>query len=292
MNTAPRKKCAFLSMDSLDEFECYDISVFPHLQSRHWQVEEVSWRIKEHNWDQYDLVVIRSPWDYQQDEEQFLDVLASIEASSAILANPLSVVHWNINKKYLRELELKGVEIVPTIWQSSFDTVNFLSFFSQLQSDELIIKPCVSANADHTYRINAENLSALSETLVPIFKNRECMVQPFMNSVIDEGEFSLFYFNNQYSHAILKTPKENDFRVQEEHGSRLKKIEPEPLLKEQSEKTLAAIDSNLLYARIDFVRSDSGFALMEAELIEPSLYFNMDDTAPERFAVEIDKEYG
>jgi len=114
-----------------------------------------------------------------------------------------------------------------------------------------------------------------------------------MASVIEEGEFSLFYFNGEYSHAILKTPKADDFRVQEEHGGRLQAITPEKALLAQAESTLAAItnltDEMPLYARVDFVRvsnslASESFALMEAELIEPSLYFNMDDSAADHFA--------
>ena len=105
-----------------------------------------------------------------------------------------------------------------------------------------------------------------------------------MQTIVDEGEFSLFYFNNTYSHAILKTPSQGDFRVQEEHGGQLQKIEPDAALTEQAEKTLSAIDKELLYARLDFVRTSSGYALMEAELIEPSLYFNLDADSAERFA--------
>lgn len=278
------KKCAFLSMDSLADFECYDHLVFKPLADLGWHAEEVSWRCTDCDWNQYDLVVIRSPWDYQDDFEAFIKVLETIESSSATLANPIDIVHWNIHKKYLAELESKGVIIVPTIWRSSLNANEFNDFFTQFSSDEIIIKPCISANADDTYRLNRKNIHNLSDHLLATFKNKESMIQPFLQAVVDEGEFSLFYFNNTYSHAILKTPSKGDFRVQEEHGGQLQKIEPGATLIQQAEKTLRAIDKELLYARLDYVRIDSGYALMEAELIEPSLYFNMDTDSAERFA--------
>ena len=111
------------------------------------------------------------------------------------------------------------------------------------------------------------------------------LLQPFMDAIIDEGEYSLFYFNGTLSNCILKTPKNNDFRVQEEHGGQLKLVnEPDTLLVECGNQCLDVIDEQLLYARLDFVRYQDSFALMEAELIEPSLYFNMDPESPERFA--------
>ena len=283
------KKCAVLSMDSLDDFECYDHLTFKPLADLGWQAEEISWRSKNPNWDQYDLVIIRSPWDYQQDAEQFLKVLQSIEMSEAQLANPLDIVKWNINKKYLRELEQKGVEIVPSIWLDSLTTDKLTELFRDFTTDEIIIKPCISANADDTFRLTPETINSHAKELIDLFNNRECVIQPFMPAIITEGEYSLFYFNNEYSHAILKTPKEDDFRVQEEHGGRLKKIEPEQILKQSARKVLEAIDTPLLYARLDFVRSKTGFALMEAELIEPSLYFNLDEGSPVRFAKAVDQ---
>ena len=285
------KKCAFLSMDNLEDFECYDYLTFEPLQQLGWQVEEVSWRKKDPDWNQYDLVVIRSPWDYQQNADAFVRVLKDIEKSSAVLQNSLAIVEWNINKQYLRELESKGVEIVPSLWRNNITAEELTNFFTTYDTPEIIIKPCISANADDTFRLTESDLPKSADQLIKTFNNRDCMIQPFMPSVINEGEFSLFYFNGQYSHSILKTPATNDFRVQEEHGGRLKKIEPEAELLAAAERTLKAIDSTLLYARLDYVRSDSGFALMEAELIEPSLYFYLDPKSPIRFAEAVDNYF-
>ena len=95
----------------------------------------------------------------------------------------------------------------------------------------------------------------------------------------------MFYFNSEYSHCILKTPKPNDFRVQEEHGGRIINVEPSPDLMSRAESVLRAIDRTLLYTRVDLVKDDKGdYALMELELIEPSLYLRMDPGAPKRFA--------
>lgn len=280
-------KCAFLTMDSLEGYQCYDHLAIKPLANLGWLADEVSWRKEGVNWDQYDLVVIRSPWDYQKDFSKFLEVLKTIENSSAQLANPLHVVNWNINKKYLKELDTKGVEIVPTIWRDTIVAEEINDFFEHFSTEEIIIKPCISAGAYDTFRIKRDNFQSSSTKLVQLFTNRDCMVQPFMPAILSEGEFSIFYFNNEFSHAILKTPTDDDFRVQEEHGGRLSKIEPEAKLKLLAEKVLSAIDSRLLYARLDFVRSATGFALMEAELIEPSLYFNLDPDSPERFAMAI-----
>lgn len=285
------KKCALLSMDNLDDFVCYDLLLFDPLEKLGWSVQEVSWRNKHMDWDQFDVVIIRSTWDYQDDPALFLEVLEDIEKSSAQLENSLESVKWNIDKTYLQELENKGIEIVPTLWRNQFHKKEFHSFFEEFDTDEIIIKPTVSANADNTFRISIAEKSQYLNQLTKVFTERSFLVQPFMDGIIQEGEFSLFFFGETYSHTVLKTPKPSDFRVQEEHGGRLKLVKnPEKGLLNSARKLLDKIDPLPLYSRMDYVRTNNNsFALMEIELIEPSLYFNMDPSSPKRFAGVLDE---
>ena len=216
----------------------------------------------------------------------FVDVLSNIEQSSAQLENSLAVVKWNINKDYLKSLESDGVTIVPTLWPETFDASKMAGYFTHFDTEQIVLKPRVSANADNTFWLTKDNYQDKTSELQTAFSDRELMVQPFMADICQEGEFSLFYFNGQLSHTILKTPAKGDFRVQEEHGGGLLAVSPEPALQAAANETMQAISKlhgELLFARIDFVRHQDTFALMEAELIEPSLYFNMDAESPQRF---------
>lgn len=279
------QRCAFLTMNSLEEFEAYDNLLINPMHKRGWSVDMISWRTQNVDWDTFEAVVIRSPWDYQQDVGRFMTVLERIDASSARLENPLSLVRWNIDKTYLRELEEQGILIVPTLWGQKLEENKLNDAFEELDSREIVIKPTISANADDTYRITANVDTSILNEVGSIFSEKTYMIQPFMERIVTEGEFSLFYFGGQYSHSILKTPEPHDFRVQEEHGGRLSTINPEPGLLRRARQTMECIHPQPLYARIDFVRiTDNDFALMELELIEPSLYFNMDPESPERFA--------
>jgi glutathione synthase/RimK-type ligase-like ATP-grasp enzyme len=287
------KLCAILSMDCLEDFEAYDHLIEPHLLELGWQVDVISWRDNSVDWEKYQAVIIRTPWDYQEDAPAFLNVLENIEQSSAHLENSLEIVRWNIDKIYLKDLEKLSVNLVPTLWRDALQDVEIISeqdladYFKHFSQEQIVLKPRISANADNTFWLNRQNATQKIGEMNTAFQERDFMIQPFMEHILAEGEYSLFYFNGNYSHAILKTPKDNDFRVQEEHGGRLTTIEPESILVEHANQCMAAI-SKLhqmpLYARVDFVRHQTGFALMEAELIEPSLYFNMDDESPLRFA--------
>ena len=229
--------CAILTMNNLDDFEVYDNLLEQPLQALGWQMHMVSWRDEKVNWNDYAAVIIRSPWDYQDDAPAFLQVLSNIEQSSAHLENSLTTVEWNIDKKYLRELESNGVNIVKTLWRENLTLQQVGEYFTQLNVEQLVIKPRISANADNTFWLTKENYTSFYPQLEKAFSASEFLVQPFMESVINEGEFSLFYFNGDYSHAILKTPKDSDFRVQEEHGGRLAAITPEASLIEHAAST-------------------------------------------------------
>jgi len=272
-------------MDNLTGYVSDDELTITHLNDVGWTVEMVSWR-KDYNWSQFDVVVIRTTWDYQNDPDAFFAVLESIDSSGARLENSLELVRWNMQKTYLRDIASRGTPIVPTLWQKgAVDTKKLGSFFDQLHTEEMIIKPIIGASAGHAFRLPRSQSNAKIPTLEKIFGRRAYMVQPFMQNIIEEGEFSLIYFEGMHSHTILKTPKTNDFRVQEEHGGNIRPVIAEPELLHSSQHVIDSLPQIPLYARVDFVRTEQNtFALMELELIEPALYFRMDADSPMRFA--------
>ncbi len=275
---------AFLSADHLEGYVIDDNLASVPLRNLGCEVKTISWRNKEVDWSQFECAIIRSTWDYQRDLPGFLITLAGI-AKATRLANPIEVVRWNAEKTYLRELGNRGARIVPTIWQEAgTNGAGIDRWFDELGTDDLVLKPTISANAENTFRLTRGNAHDLSS-----FATRSFMVQPFMRGIVEEGEFSLFYFNREFSHAILKAPKPKDFRVQEEHGGTINAIKPTPELLAAGDRVMKLLDRNLLYARVDFVRDGDAFLLMELELIEPSLYLRMDEEAPGRFARAIDR---
>ena len=284
-----KNRVALLTMDSLENFYTYDKLLIEPMSKLGWDAEEISWRKENVDWNDYTAVIVRSTWDYQNDFKKFLNVLESINNSSAHLENDLELMKWNMNKNYLFDLETKGVKIVDTIWEKSFNSNNVHHYFSEFNSEEIIIKPNISANADNTFRLSKEKLIENMEKLEQIFSQREFMVQPFMKNIIDEGEYSLFFFNGEFSHCVLKKPKENDFRVQEEHGGKFRRVVPTQQQISIAESIINKLSTIPLYARADLVRNaQNEFVLMELELIEPSLYLNTDIQSPERFARAFD----
>lgn len=274
-------------MDNMEGFVSDDeLSVEP-LARLGWQVRFVSWRQRAVSWDAFDLVVIRTTWDYQNALDEYLGVLDRINQATR-LENDIRLVRWNIHKSYLQELERRGIPIVPTMWGQNLDRSRLEYCFQSLNCQELVIKPTIGANADHTYRLARAAAGSQAAALVESYGRKPFMAQPFMPAILTEGEYSLFFFAGDYSHAILKSPRRDDFRVQEEHGGLIQAVQPEPLLRQRAKTAVAALDCCPLYARVDMVRDEhNDFAVMELELIEPSLYLRMDAAAPERFAAAL-----
>ncbi len=281
-----RKPIAFLTMDQLGDFVAYDQLAVPPLNELGWQIEEVSWRNASVDWNRFAAVVIRTPWDYHHDLESFLAVIDRIEISSAKLVNPATIVHWNIDKRYLREIESHGLPIVPTLWLHSPTQPHIADAFQKFGCDELVIKPTMGAGARDTFRLKQGE--EMSERL-SLYRNRNAMVQPFLTSIVEQGEWSLFYFGGSYSHTVLKTPKTGDFRVQEEYGSRLQAVEPSPAMREIGDRAIHCMGQTLVYARVDLVLAHDAPCIIELELIEPSLYFPYEAESPKRFALALNE---
>lgn len=282
----PLRHCAFLTIEDLSGYVADDQLSQEPLRALGWEVESIPWRRHGVTWEAYDAVVIRSTWDYWKDSDHFLAVLAEINRSGTMLCNSLDLVRWNIRKTYLRDLARRGVAVVPTVWRDRLGPGDLTGVIDEVAAAELVIKPVISASAHGAFRV-ARRMAPYDVAIVEAYyAYRALMAQPLVRAIVEEGEYSLFYFNGEYSHAIRKSPKPGDFRVQEEHGGHIEPVTVDVPLRATADAAIHAIEEAPLYARVDLVRSndDSGFWLMELELIEPSLYLRTDANAPARFA--------
>jgi hypothetical protein len=278
-----RKRVAFLSTEDLTGYVTDDELARAPLRELGCDVSMVPWRA-DADWDSYNVVVVRSTWDYQHDLAAFGRVLQRIAASSTQLENPLALIEWNVHKTYLGDLERRGVPIPPTQWPKSPTVDELRLLFEQLRADEIVLKPAVGASAGDVVRLHAGASGDVFDRASAMYAQRDLLAQPFLPQIVTEGEFALIYIDGALSHTILKSPKPDDFRVQEEHGGFIRAVQPEASLLRAGERAFGALAVVPLYARIDLVRAGDDFLLMELELIEPSLYLRLDDGAPMRFA--------
>ena len=276
------KKIAFLTAENLGD-HILDEDLLENAMRSYEDVEfeYIPWD-KKTDWASYDHVVIRTTWDYTSRAKKFLEVLESIENSGAKLYNPYSLVKWNHDKIYLRDLASKGVSIVDSLY---FDEENFNEKVKGLGAERFVVKPRIGASS---IGISFASPQELISSKSKYEKGLKYFAQPFLHE-IHQGERSYFYFNNQFSYAIKKTPKEGDFRVQEEYGGVITIHKPkEEELSEAGRAVASVAEHNPLYLRVDAVVTDNGeWKLMELECIEPSMFFRVVPESASRFAKEI-----
>ena len=214
----------------------------------------------------FDVVLPLVAWGYQNDVRRWFALLDRLERDGAHVANPVPVLRWNTDKTYLEEVLAQGVPTVPTRLVDELDAASL----EEARADfgrELVIKPPISASAYGTYRLGP-NDALPTEAL-----GRRMMVQPFLRSVMEEGEYSLIYFEGVFSHAIVKRAKAGDYRVQPHLGGTEVKCDPPEGSRRVAEAALAVAPVQPAYARVDLIRlGDGKLGVIELELIEPSLW--------------------
>ena len=225
------------------------------------------------------LVLPLLAWGYHHEHARWLRACASWDRAGVSIANPAAVLAWNSDKRYLEGLAQRGVAIPSTTWSERVSARELEDVFAATGAEQLIVKPTVSGGAWRTQRLRRGE--ALDD--VP---TGATMIQPYLPTIETEGETSMLFFGGRLSHVVNKRPVAGDFRIQVQYGGIYTPLATAPAgALALAERTLAAIDAPLLYARIDAVPdADGRWLLMEAELIEPDFYLGADPAAGAGFA--------
>ena len=229
------------------------------------------------DWSSYDLVVVRSTWDYTLRRDEFLDWASSVPR----LQNPSDVLVWNTDKRYLGALAASGVPVVPTTYVAPGERFEVPAY-------EHVVKPTVSAGARDTRRFAAGEDSAAHATAL-LEAGRTVMVQPYQRAVDQAGETAVLVFRDEVSHGARKAPVLVP-DLDDPDDVEIRSRQPSPAEVEVALAALAAVpaDEPLLYARVDLVPGPDGSpVLMELEVTEPCLFLAQDAGAPARFAAAV-----
>jgi hypothetical protein len=222
---------------------------------------QVAWDNNDIDWSLFDGIVLRSCWNYPTKYTQFLQWLSLLEQIKANVWNPTKTLQWNTHKKYLFELQEKGIPIIPSAILDPGNTHIF--------GNDFIIKPAISNRSIGVLR-SPKNIQTLT-------KKGDYLIQPYIQEVTQTGEYSFVFIGGKLCHTICKTQKE------------VLLITPDTSLIRQASAVLDTIDTFLLYARVDGIEKNGKLMLMELELIEPNLYFDKNPSAAVVFARILNK---
>ncbi len=233
----------------------------------------VRWMDPGRDWKRFAAVLVNCAWDYQDHHEAFLVTLDHIAGMGISVFNDPDTVRWNIRKTYLREMESKGVPIIPTLWPEVPTAADIVAAMQAFGSDDVILKRQVGGGAREQARYSRSNIPPAGSVMDRPILDRPGMIQPFIPAIATEGEFSFLFIDGEFSHVVLKRPKAGDYRIQAAYGGVSQAIDPTPADRAAAQRVLDMLKSPPLYARVDMVRGTGGeLLLMELEVIEPFLF--------------------
>lgn len=227
-----------------------------------------------------DLILLRSTWDYHKRIQEFRNWLTELEARGRRVMNPVPTIRWNLDKAYLRELANLGIAIPETRFEYQLTPARLGALMASLGWPQVVVKPRISATAHGTFLVRAGDMV---DSLAPAWQSG-ALVQEFVPEVVEQGELSLLFFNGEFSHAVIKKPKSGDFRVQTDFGGSVEPVLPSEAAIRFATRVLDQTPHPWTYARVDIVETAKGPLLMELELIEPHLFFDVEPRSAERLA--------
>lgn len=275
---------AFVTCRQLPDIHDDDGLAADVLRDRGIPVVSAVWDEPAADWRQYRCVVIRSTWDYHHHQDRYAAWLRRCADDGVRLWNPPATVLANMNKRYLSDLEQRGVDVVPTEYLDVGHGQSLRGLLERRGWDRAVVKPAVSASAYRTWRTTTATADRDQAAFEEDSARHEVLVQPHVDEIATRGEWSLVFFAGEYSHATIKRPAAGDFRVQEELGGHSAPAEPPDHVIESARHILSLSPSPLLYARVDGIERGQRFMLMELEINEPYLFLGSSPGAAARFA--------
>jgi len=298
------KSAALVTWSGLPQLAADDRLLAAELARRGVRADAAVWDDRAVDWSSYDAVILRSTWDYHKRVGEFVAWVDELRARGVRLWNPAAVVCGNVHKRYLVELARRGYAVVPTELVPRGSGVRLRDVMDARGWGRVVVKPAVSATAFRTFvcgappsrrpdtpasgrpprrrRDQPAGRRRAEADFDALLEDVDVLVQPFLDEVAADGEWSLVFFGGHFSHAVIKRPSAGDFRVQSDFGGSAERREPPPRLIGEARALLQAVGQPLLYARVDGVDRDGRFMLMELELTEPSLF--LDPSAAVRLA--------
>lgn len=241
----------------------------PAFAAQGMELSLIPWRSASAQASEYDAMLPLLVWDYfEGNEVKFLSEMLSASKQTRILNTP-EILRWNARKSYLDTLAMRGAPVIETINVDDITEANVNAAFDTLRTEKLVIKPQVGGGAWRQVLYAKGDSFPLANLLPP----GEAMIQAFLPSVQSEGEYSFLYFGGEYSHALIKRPKDGDYRIQSLYGGTEESYEAKADEKNAAETVLSTLKAMPLYARVDLLRGlDGQLKLIELEMIEPYLY--------------------
>lgn len=278
----PEPRIALATTRDLEVLDADEESLLAHLP----QADVVAWE-EDVDWGGYAAVILRSTWNYTEHLDDFLAWLERVDAVTR-LWNPLPVLRWNTDKRYLADAAAAGIPTVPTV---------FVEPGEQAPADALagrvVVKPTVGAGSKGAKLFHDDPAGATEHVAALHAMGKVAMIQPYLDQVDDQGETALVYIGGEFSHGARKAAilsRDMSWSTGIYADEKVVAAQATPAERELADRILTTLPgivpeaADLAYARIDLLPTADGPVVLELELTEPSLFLGLDPEAPARAA--------
>lgn len=284
--------CLFATCEELPGFDPDDELAARALAELGVHVRPAVWTDASVDWGAADVCVLRSTWDYHRRPDEFSRWIDDVERRTH-LVNPPNVVRWNAHKFYLRDLQDRGVPVVPSEFLERGRAIELSELLQGRNWQEAVLKPAHGASAHGVMHVRREaaQICEGDEYLRTLLGTGDAIVQPYLESIATHHERALTFIGGRYSHAVTKAPfMHANVRLGDRAALPPGASGEVPVVATDDEisvamQALAASPPGCVYARVDVVRDGEDRAcILEVELIEPTLYLYSEPSAASRLA--------
>jgi glutathione synthase/RimK-type ligase-like ATP-grasp enzyme len=251
------------------------------------EVVAAVWDDPDVDWAAFDLVVVRSTWDYATRVAEFLAWAEHVTSVSRI-ENVLPLLRWTTDKHYLHDLERAGVPVVPSVFLEPGQEAAH-----ELLDVEHVAKPAVSAGSRDTLRLGPEEQDRSREHVGTLLaQGRSVLLQPYLSEVDASGETAMIFVDGRFSHALRKSAllqPGGDLVAGLFAEEEIRPREASPQERSVADRAMGAlpVSDPPLYARVDLLPTPDGPVVLELELAEPSLFLDHVPGSVERMAAAV-----
>lgn len=227
------------------------------------ELVEVDWEQVDPSAADFDLYFVRTTWNYKEKPDAFANFLVRAAEFAPVMNDPQTIL-WNMNKRYLGELEAKSLPVIPSAFiDVPGTTVDDLR--RQLGTLEIVLKPLYGGGGfDMRWVTSGEDGGdVVADTH---------FAQPFISGILDQGELSFVFVERDFSHALRKRPADGNYLIHTHHGGADEAYHPSAEEIDACRAFLDVMPAPTLATRVDVVPHQGKLLLMELEAIEAHLF--------------------
>jgi len=279
-----------VSCEMVEEYEMDGESIIlqNELNKRGIKTRKIVWEDPTVNYAETSLAINRKPSTYMWKPEEYLKWTQKVEETTP-LWNSSKVIQWNIHKKYLLELIEHNLPVPETIMIPKHSELTKEELLDKIPWSDFVMKTCICGGSAGLRRVNKASKD-IHQHFRNLNKNGfqqvfegfgafdyppgDTLIQEYVPEIKENGEVSLFYFGDRFSHAVSKKPKQGDFRAHSIWGAEVTMYKPS---KDEIDIGLSCLDvvgHPVQFARIDYIPTYTGPMIVEVELIDPAFFFD------------------